>query len=194
MIVIVEVTAAQLDLIARLMVLDPPVLLFGGYAEDALLHGTVSRPHDDVDVFVWLDDLPTHVEQVRALGFESIEVRFEPSPGRPLVVGAARGDLELELCVGDRSDGRAHFDLPGSGGLDRVWMPNDLVTYPEQRLDDLVVRTISPRALYQVRLVSAAVFGGFRPKDEVSQAALRERFFAGMSDADMEPAITRLYS
>jgi hypothetical protein len=187
-----DLTAAQLDLIGRLMVLDPPVFLFGGYAEDALLHGTVSRPHDDVDVFIWFDDLPVRIEQAQALGFDGIESRFEPSPGRPLVVGAARGDLQLELCVGNCSDGRAYFDLPGDGGLDRVWMPDDLVTYPAQRLDDIMVNTISPLALYQVRVALAAVFGGFRPKDESSQAALRDRFFANTNDAHLAPAITRV--
>lgn len=187
-----ELVAAQLDLIRRLMALDPPVFLFGGFAEDALLHGTMSRPHDDVDVFVWLDDLPMRVEQVLALGFDDLEVRFESSPGRPLAVGAVRDGLDLELCIGDRTGGRPHFDLPGSGGLDRVWMPDDLLMHPAQRLDDLEVRTISPRALYQVRVASAAVFGGFRPKDEVTQSALRERFFAGISDAELAPAVTRL--
>jgi hypothetical protein len=188
----VDLTAAQLDLIAGLMRLDPPGILFGGYAEDALLHGTVSRPHDDVDVFVWFDDLSRRIEQVRALGFDSIETRFEPSPGRPLVVGAARGDLQLELCVCDRVDGRPYFDLPADGDLDRVWLPDDLVDYPPQRLDDVVVSTISPLALFQVRMASAAVFGGFRPKDELSQAALRDRFFAGTSDADLAPVVTRV--
>jgi len=187
----VDLTSAQLDLIRGLMNLDPPVFLFGGYAEDALLHGTVARPHDDVDVFVWFDELQVRMQQVRALGFDAIESRFEPSPGRPLVVGAARGDLQLELCVGARSDGRAYFELPGNGGLDRVWLPDDFVNYPAQRLDDLVVNTISPLALYQVRMALAAVFGGFRPKDELSQAALRDRFFAETSDADLAPAITR---
>jgi hypothetical protein len=173
------------------MVLDPPVFLFGGYAEDALLHGAVSRRHDDVDVFVWFDDLPRRIEQVQALGFDGIESRFESSPGRPLVVGATLGELQLELCVGDRLDGRAYFELPGSGGLDRIWLPDDFLNHPPQQLDDVVVRTISPRALYQVRMALAAAFGGFRPKDELSQAALHDRFFAGMTDADLAPAITR---
>jgi hypothetical protein len=187
----VDLTAAQLDLIGQFMVLDPPVFLFGGYAEDALLHGTVSRPHDDVDVFVWFDDLPRRIEQVRALGFDGVQSRFEPSPGRPLVVGAVRGDLQMELCVGHRSGGRAYFEVPGDGGLDRVWLPDDFVNYPVQRLDDLVVNTISPLALYQVRIALADVFGGFRPKDELSQAALRDRFFGLMSDGDLAPTVTR---
>ena len=185
-----DLSVAQLDLIRRLMAIDPPVFLFGGFAEDALLHRAVSRPHDDVDVFVWRDDLPTRIEQIRALGFADLEVRFESSPGRPLAVGAVRDGVDLELCIGDRTGGRSHFDLPASGGLDRVWMPDDFAAYPAQRLDDLEVRTVSPRALYQVRMASAAVFGGFRPKDEVSQAALRERFFAGMTDAELAPAVT----
>jgi hypothetical protein len=42
-----------------------------------------------------------------------------------------------------------------------------------------------------VRIALADVFGGFRPKDELSQAALRDRFFGVMSDADLAPAVTR---
>jgi hypothetical protein len=61
-----------------------------------------------------------------------------------------------------------------------------------QQLDDLVVRTLSPLALYQVRMASASVFGGFRPKDELSQAALRDRFFASSSEADLAPPVTHV--
>ena len=128
---------------------------------------------------------------MRALGLTSVENRFDPIPGRPLVVVATDGRTELELCVADRSDNGAYFDLPGADGLDRVWMPPDLVSHPPQHLDENVVRTISPLALVHVRIASAIAFGGQRPKDVAAQAALRERFFAGMSDAELAPTITR---
>jgi hypothetical protein len=41
----------QLDLLRRMASLDPPPCFMGGYAEDALLAGAVTRPHEDID---WL--------------------------------------------------------------------------------------------------------------------------------------------
>ena len=142
---------AQLDLIERLMALEPPLHLFGGFAEDAVLFGTVSRPHADVDVFVWLDELPLRVDQAESLGFGPFETRFESPPGTPVAVGAVSDGVDLELCVGRRSaDGRTFVDLPGDSGLRRFWLPPDALTYPTQALDGIVVRTISPLALHQV--------------------------------------------
>lgn len=45
------------ELIERLSALDPPVFVFGGFAEDAVLHGKVTRRHGDVDVLVVRDQL-----------------------------------------------------------------------------------------------------------------------------------------
>jgi hypothetical protein len=42
-----SLTARQLDLIAKLAALDPPPWFIGGYAEDALLAGAVTRPHEN---------------------------------------------------------------------------------------------------------------------------------------------------
>lgn len=181
---------AQLDLIERLMALDPPVHLFGGFAEDAVLFGKVSRPHADVDVLIWLDDLPLRLDQARSLGFGSFETRFEPAPGRPLAVGAVSDGVDLELCVGQRStDDRGFFELPGESGLQRVWLPPDALTHPPQLLEGIVVRTISPLALHQVRAAVTPVFGGLRPKDEVAQRLLHDRFLKGTAAEDLAPHI-----
>ena len=40
-----------LPLIESLMKVDAPIVLFGGFAEDAMLGGAIRRHHDDVDVF-----------------------------------------------------------------------------------------------------------------------------------------------
>ena len=40
-----------LRLIEAVMAFEPSVYLFGGVAEDAMLHGSWVRPHDDIDVF-----------------------------------------------------------------------------------------------------------------------------------------------
>lgn len=181
---------AQLDLIEQLMALEPPIHLFGGFAEDAVLFGKVSRPHADVDVLVWLDELPLRIDQAESLGFGPFETRFEPAPGRPLAVGAVTGGVDLELCVGQRSvDGRGYFELPGESGLQRCWLPPDALSYPPQVLDGVAVRAISPLALHQVRAAVTPVFGGLRPKDEVAQQRLHDQFFEGVSAKDLLPHI-----
>lgn len=179
----------QLDLISEVMALEPPVHLFGGFAEDAVLYGKVSRPHQDVDVLIWIDQLAMRIEQVRVFGFDSFEVRFEAAPGHPLAVGARSSHgLDLEFCIGERdSRGRAFFYRPSSTGLQRCWLPPDALSYPTQELEGLPVRTVSPLTLYQVRTAFADVFGGLRPKDRKMQAALYERFFAGLTDGDLAP-------
>ena len=178
----------QLDLIARLMLLEPPLHLFGGFAEDALLDGGVSRPHADIDVFVWLDELDLRLEQLRELGCGDAHVKFEPAQDRPLVIGVFVADAEIELVVGQRDDGgRGFFELPGRHGLRRMMLPDDAVKYPEQPLDGLLVRVLSPLTLYQVRIASGELFGGYRSKDVQAQRALRKAFFEDVPEEDLQP-------
>ena len=180
----------QLDLVSRLMSLEPPLYLFGGFAEDAVLYGTVSRPHQDVDVLVWLDELPLRIEQGHALGFTPFEVRFEAAPGLPLAVGASSNGLDFELCVGSRdSTGRPFFYRPSPSGLQRCWLPDDTLSYPPVMLDGIQVRTVSPLALYHVRAALADVFGGMRSKDYVVQVALRDQRLSHLSESDLQPRI-----
>jgi hypothetical protein len=44
--------AEYLPLIESLMKVDGPIVLFGGFAEDAMLGGAIRRHHDDVDVLI----------------------------------------------------------------------------------------------------------------------------------------------
>ena len=79
------------ELLAALMTFEPPVHVFGGFAEDALLHGRTQRPHDDVDVLVGRHELDVQVENARQIGFGPFKSRFEPLTGRPLALGATMG-------------------------------------------------------------------------------------------------------
>ena len=79
------------------MTFEPPVYLFGGFAEDALLHGAAVRPHEDVDVLVRRDALEQQLENARAIGFELDEVRFQPIEGKPVVIGTTGGSINLEI-------------------------------------------------------------------------------------------------
>jgi hypothetical protein len=181
----------QLRAIADLMDLRPARVLFGGWAEDALLHGKPSRPHDDIDLLVPLGDLADVIGQVETLGFRDPHVKFQVEDGRPVVVSAFREGVELELIVYQvDARGRAFFDLPVGPELRRFEMPTGALSHPPGRLGDIQVRTISPLALYHVREFSQHVFGGFRDKDRVTQAALKERFFRATPERELQPRVT----
>lgn len=180
----------HLDVIRDLARWDPPVILMGGYAEDAILHGRETREHADIDVFVLRRDLNLRIEQARAIGFDDFHVRFEPREGRPLVVGAIVDDLNLEYCVFDQTnEGRLYFDTPTGSGLTRVWLPEDTLARNRSAIDGIEIQTVSPLALYQIRIGVTNTFGGLRPKDHVSQAALRRRFFEGVPEEELVPLI-----
>src|SRR5688572_28648900 len=91
--------AEYLPLIGSLMKLDAPIVLFGGFAEDAMLNGTIRRHHDDVDFLIERSSLPRGLEIFDELGFGPPEVRWAPVAGEPLVMGTIRDELNLELSV-----------------------------------------------------------------------------------------------
>jgi hypothetical protein len=79
--------------------LDPPLFVFGGIAEDALLDHQLSRPHSDIDVMVLRDELSQRLVQCETLGFKGFEVYYEPIRDKPLVLGGRKGSLNLELGI-----------------------------------------------------------------------------------------------
>lgn len=70
---------SYLPIIERLASLHPQVYIFGGIAEDALLDGSITRPHGDVDVLVGRATLDLHLTQLGSIGFPDFEVFFEPA-------------------------------------------------------------------------------------------------------------------
>lgn len=180
-----DAQAKQLQAIAELMELQPPRVLFGGWAEDALLHGKPSRPHEDIDLLVPLHDLDALVAEVQRLGFKDTRIKFQVEHDKPIVVAAYRDGIELELIVYQvKARGRAFFDLPVRDELRRMWLPEDAFSHVG-KLGPLAVRTMTPLALYQVRDFCKDVFGGFRDKDLVTQAKLKARYFASMPESDL---------
>ena len=182
--------AGYLALIDRLTTVRPPVYVFGGFAEDALLAGQTTRPHGDVDVLVGRIDLVAHLQRFADWGFPSFEIYFEAVPGSPLVYHAASDGIELELGIYDELvPGRPSFVLPADEQLTRVTLPSDSFTHPLGRIDGVSIRTISPLALYQMRaaFMRTGAFGPPRPKDETAQAQLRKSLLAGMQPDELEP-------
>lgn len=198
--IIDPLTARQLDLLRRMSELDPPPFVFGGYAEDALLAGTVTRTHLDVDWLVPRGELALRLAQARTLGFAEFETWGESAPGEPFYLFARNGDLSIDVGVTDEASGRL---------VGRVWkvafqvgggeapagyqfaLPADTYTHPPARLDGIEVHVASPLALYQIRAAIASK-GSFGPLSAGQRASLRDPFFPGRREDELAPVIEPL--
>ena len=80
--------------------------LFGGWAVD-FYAGSVTRPHDDVDLAIWLEDLPRIAELLEVDGW-----RHAPAADEDGGTGYERGPVRLELTYLVRGgDGRIFTPL-----------------------------------------------------------------------------------
>jgi hypothetical protein len=179
---------------------DSPPCLFGGYAEDALLAGTVTRAHVDIDWLVPRDELELRLAQAQTLGFSEFETWGESAPGEPFYLFAQNGDLSIDIGVTDEADGRVYgriwklaFEVdgrPAPAGY-QFELPEDTYTYPPAQLDGIALRVASPLALYQLRAAIAAK-GSFGPLSETQRRSLnslRESFFHGRAEDELAPRI-----
>lgn len=167
---------------------SPPVWLFGGFAEDAVLNGQVTRPHVDIDLLAFRDDLPVLMTRAAGIGFERFTVRWHNLDGQPLAAGSVAGGIDLEFCIADRTDeDLAYFGFPSSAGAIRMWFPED--AFGSTLLAAIPVRTVSPLILFQTREVLAGLFGGQRPKDVLAQRALKDKFFPDLGPDQLAPRI-----
>ncbi|HXG76155.1 MAG TPA: hypothetical protein VNJ53_06265 [Gaiellaceae bacterium] len=194
---------AQLALLRTMAALDPAPFVMGGYAEDALLAGSVTRPHADVDWLVPRAELELRLEQAAGLGFEGFETWGEAAPGVPFYLSADRGDLRLEIGVLDELAGehwicvhKLFFEVDGTeppAGY-RVLMPPDTFAHPRARLDGIAIPVVSPLALYQLR-AGIAHMGSFGPLSDRQRGTLellRARFFPERAESDLLPRIEPL--
>jgi hypothetical protein len=182
--------APYLTTIERLAALEPAVFVFGGFAEDAVLDRSITRPHGDVDVLVGRETLDVTLAQLESLGFRDFRVLFEPEPARPLVLGAGDSGQSLELGVFDELEPRiASFVLPAQSGLTRITLPDDTLRHPIGSIEGVPIRTVSPLALYQLReaFIQTGVFGPPRDKDRAAQDRLRRELLDDVSDGDLMP-------
>jgi hypothetical protein len=198
-----SIAEQQFEPLRRMAVLEPAPCLIGGYAEDALLAGTVTRPHVDIDWIVPRREVPLRLAQAHELGFGEFETWGESAAGEPFYLYAENGELKLELGVADEQDGRAYlrihklaFDIDGReppAGY-QVLLPPDTFAHPPVEIDGVVVRTASPLALYQLRtgIASQGSFGPLSAQQRESARRLKERFFPFDPDADLKPRIEPL--
>jgi hypothetical protein len=182
---------------------DSPPFVFGGYAEDALLAGTVTREHLDVDWLVPRRELELRLEQAQALGFAKFETWGESAPGEPFYLFSKNGDLSIDIGISDEADGQLHgriwklaFEIdgrPAPAGY-QFELPSDTYAYPAASLDGIAVRVVSPLALYQLRAAIAAKgsFGPLSERQQESLDSLRETFFPEVGEDELAPRIKPL--
>jgi hypothetical protein len=200
----VTLAERQLEMLRRMASLGPPPFFIGGYAEDALMAGMVTREHGDFDWLLPRRELDLRRAQAEELGFTGFETWGEAAPGEPFYLFArAPHDLRLELGVVDEEDGalwmRVHklsFDIKGQEapcGF-RVRLPDDTFEQPPVDLGGIRIHTVSPLALYQLRagIASRGSFGELSERQLESAKRLREVFFPDRSEADLAPVVETL--
>lgn len=197
-------TVRQLDLLRRMSDLSPGPCVFGGYAEDALLAGAITRPHQDVDWMVPRRELGLRLEQARSLGFTEFETWGEAAPGEPFYLYARNGDLSIDVGISDDEDGRevirVHWIAFAVDGKEapagyQIALPADTYDRPPAEIEGIEVRVVSPLALYQMRVgfASQGSFGKLSERHRESSRRLREKFFPGHSEAELAPSIEPLF-
>jgi hypothetical protein len=196
-------TGRQLDLLARMAALDPIPCVIGGYAEDALVAGTVTREHEDIDWLVPRSELSHRLDQAERLGFTEFETWGESAPGEPFYLYTKHGDLSIDIGVCDEVDGRHVVDVfrlaflidgkEAPAGY-RVFMPADTFEHERASIDGIEVWPASPLALYQMRIgiASQGSFGELNEKQRASLRRLKESFFPDRSDEELTPPIEPL--
>lgn len=184
---------------------DPPVRLIGGYAEDALIAGSVMRPHVDLDWLFPRGELELRLAQARELGFTEFAVRGESAPGHPFYLYGESDGLELELGIVDEEHARLWMKIarlafevdgrPAAAGY-RIELPGDTFQHPPVQLDGITVWPASPLALYQMRagIATQGSFGKLGEKQLRSMRELKARFFPDRSDSELMPRVEPLPS
>jgi hypothetical protein len=193
-----DLTGRQLQLISKLAALEPTLAFMGGYAEDALLAGHVTREHEDVDVLFPRSEQELRIAQLAELGFGDWETWGEAAPGVPFYLFGQNGELKLDLGVADEQGGkywmRVHklsFTVAGEeapAGY-QLQMPDDLFSQPLVELEGIRIKPASPLALYQIRagVAERNSFGPLSERHLVTLAQLRERFFPDRSEDELLP-------
>ena len=136
--------------------------LFGGWAVD--FHGSITRPHDDIDVAVWLDD---HDRIARLLGAEGW--KHAPDADEDGGTGYERDAVRLELTFLVRAnDGRVFIPLQD---FEARW-PDDALAGDDRELRGVRARVVGLASLLRGK-GSARDDAHEKAKDNADFAVLR---------------------
>ena len=135
----------QLDALARVaMLLEEAAVdywLFGGWAVD-FYAGYVSRAHDDVDLAVWLDDLPHVAALLEADGWRHAAEADEDGG-----TGYERDSVRLELTYLARDDDGVYTPLRSA----KPYWSEDALADDTAELEGVRSRAVSLAALARTK-------------------------------------------
>ncbi len=149
--------------------LDRPLWLRGGWAMDFAL-GRVTRPHVDVDWFVWADDLPAFADALVLRGWHD---QAESVAAQQIDV--ERDGVEMQFAPLAWADGR--IVVGGGPWAGEPWPERMLDDAIEGRLGDIRCAVISLAAQVEIKEMMPVWVPGRprRPKDAADVAALTEQ-------------------
>jgi hypothetical protein len=117
--------------------------LRGGWALDFFL-GRVTRPHGDIDVFLWAADAPAFAAVLREHGFDLLE---GPPPEQQLDFVKASEEFHVGLVRREASGAVVVAGGPHEGA---PW-PEGMLGDDVGRIGDVTCRIVSPEAMLEVK-------------------------------------------
>lgn len=173
-------TQNQLAFIREIFDRKLPVRLWGGYADDALLSGRVSRLHHDVDLVAMRTDTALLKIELGKLGYDVTEESFEKG-GKPYKLLVRGTGVLADIALFDTGEnGQPMIDIFYTKIQRRykVSFSDDMFEEAACSIEGIPVVTVSPIALIRSK---AAYFqagvAGSRPKDVRGKEALMRKFF-----------------
>lgn len=172
-----------------------PIFLAGGYAEDAVIEGEVTRDHHDVDLIAKRQDIDIVEQGFLAKGYEV--KRVQGPNGSPYKLLLTKDGLDTDVALLDLDEAGVPFIDIKNNDLDsyRVFIDEEMFDGEEQTLQGKKVKVVSPLALFQMRqaVIDTGRFEP-RPHDITQQAKLLEKFFKGSDEESLKPRIERITS
>ena len=181
-------TAAHLQFLRVVFEKKLPVYLLGSYADDALLHKSVSKAHSDIDLATLRANSERLRHEFEDMGLNVTEKSFaEGEPPYKLLVKGKH--LLVDVALFDRDDQELPFmnalDSKTGDKLKLVFDKNVFDDAP-QELNGMTVATVSPLALIRSKdAYYQAGMGPSREKDVVRKQSLVDKFYPSVrTDSD----------
>jgi hypothetical protein len=173
----------------------------GGFAEDAVLDGTVTRDRSDLDFLVKAGSWEAIRRELQLAGFLRFECLLTGPAGEALAYKSTAGVCEIEVWLAEETAEGYAIVLPshapaGGHGFFRLRLPSDTFAFPRTPLGRMPVQTILPLALSLFRAASALTRGDAAKEatDVLVRDRLRRECLSDRPPDELAPAIAPLAS
>ena len=177
-------TKQQLKFISVISQFELPTVIIGGFAEDALLGGEITREHGDVDILLDRDDVASVKQKLTEAGY-AVEEKIEEGSSKPYKLLLSNGGVRFDIGIADKDEsGNPYIDVVGKNDQEenvtyRVFLPKDLLVGEDATIESKKVKVAKAENLlylrYAVEMISR--FPTPRQKDIDGERAIRENFF-----------------